>query len=46
MVSNIEDIDSVHLSTFPNPISELIDNKLENKINQIRNILPLGILEM
>ena len=43
MVSKREDIDSVHLSTFPNSIPELIDNKLENKINQIRNICSLAL---
>ena len=43
MVSKREDIDSVHLSNFPNSIPELIDNKLENKINQIRNICSLAL---
>tara|TARA_Y200000002_G_scaffold58723_1_gene43967 strand:+ start:4193 stop:7591 length:3399 start_codon:yes stop_codon:yes gene_type:complete len=43
MVSNREEIDSVHLSNFPNSISELIDNKLENKINKIRNICSLAL---
>ena len=43
MVSKREDIDSVHLSIFPNSIPELIDNKLENKINQIRNICSLAL---
>ena len=43
MVSNLEDINSVHLSNFPNSISDLIDNKLENKINQIRNICSLAL---
>ena len=43
MVSKREDIDSVHLSTFPNSIPELIDNKLENKINQIRKICSLAL---
>ncbi len=43
MVSKKEDIESVHLSNFPNSIPELIDNKLENKINQIRNICSLAL---
>tara|TARA_B100000989_G_scaffold297405_1_gene283090 strand:- start:787 stop:4185 length:3399 start_codon:yes stop_codon:yes gene_type:complete len=43
MVSNKEDVGSVHLSNFPSSISELIDNKLENKINQIRNICSLAL---
>ena len=43
VVSKREDIDSVHLSSFPNTISEVIDNKLENKINQIRNICSLAL---
>ena len=43
MVSKKEDIDSVHLSNFPNSIPELIDNKLEDKINQIRNICSLAL---
>ena len=43
MVSNKEDVGSVHLSDFPSSISELIDNKLENKINQIRNICSLAL---
>jgi len=42
-ISKREDIDSVHLSTFPNSIPELIDTKLENKINQIRNICSLAL---
>ena len=43
MVSKREDIDSVHLSSFPNSIPEVVDNKLENKINQIRNICSLAL---
>ena len=43
MVSKREDIDSVHLSSFPNSIPEIVDNKLENKINQIRNICSLAL---
>ena len=42
-ISKREDIDSVHLSTFPNSIPELSDTKLENKINQIRNICSLAL---
>jgi isoleucyl-tRNA synthetase len=43
IVTKREDSDSVHLSSFPNSIPELIDNKLENKINQIRNICSLAL---
>ena len=43
MVSKREDIDSVHLSSFPNSVPEVVDNKLENKINQIRNICSLAL---
>ena len=43
MVSKREDVDSVHLSSFPNSVPEVVDNKLENKINQIRNICSLAL---
>ena len=43
MVSKREDVDSVHLSSFPDSVPEVVDNKLENKINQIRNICSLAL---
>ena len=43
MVSKREDFNSVHLSNFPDSIPQLIDSKLENKINQIRNICSLAL---
>ena len=43
VVSKREDIDSVHLSSFPNSVPGVVDNKLENKINQIRNICSLAL---
>ena len=43
LVSNIEEIDSVHLSNFPDSISKIIDDKLENKINKIRTICSLAL---
>ncbi|MDG1246780.1 MAG: class I tRNA ligase family protein, partial [Flavobacteriaceae bacterium] len=35
--------ESVHLSSFPNYSSDIIDNNLENKINQVRNICSLAL---
>ena len=43
MVSKREDVDSVHLSSFPDSVPGVVDNKLENKINQIRNICSLAL---
>ena len=43
IVSKKEDANSVHISSFPKVIPELIDKKLENKINQIRNICSLAL---
>ena len=42
-VTNREECESVHLSNFPLAISNQIDNKLETKINQIRNICSLAL---
>jgi len=42
-VTNKEDFESVHLSKFPDSFSDLIDNNLENKINQVRNICSLAL---
>ena len=42
-VTNKEDFESVHLSEFPDSFSDLIDNNLENKINQVRNICSLAL---
>ncbi len=43
VISKREDANSVHLSNFPDTIPELIDKKLENKINQVRNICSLAL---
>ena len=43
IISKKEDSVSVHLSSFPDIISELIDKKLEEKINQVRNICSLAL---
>ena len=42
-VTNKEEFESVHISTFPVSFSNHIDTKLENKINQIRNICSLAL---
>ena len=42
-VTNKEDFESVHLSKFPDSFSDIIDNNLENKINQVRNICSLAL---
>ena len=42
-VTNKEGYESVHISTFPLSFSGQIDKKLENKINQIRNICSLAL---
>ena len=42
-VTNKEEFESVHISTFPVSFSNQIDTKLENKINQIRNICSLAL---
>ena len=42
-VTNKEEFESVHISTFPVSFSDQIDTKLENKINQIRNICSLAL---
>ena len=43
IISKKEDANSVHISSFPKVILELIDKKLENKINQVRNICSLAL---
>jgi len=43
VISKREDENSVHLSNFPDTTPELIDKKLENKINQVRNICSLAL---
>ena len=43
IISKKEDSDSVHLSSFPDIVPELIDKKLEEKINQVRNICSLAL---
>jgi len=42
-VAKKDNFESVHLSTFPNYSSDIIDNNLENKINQVRNICSLAL---
>jgi len=42
-VTNIDEFESVHLSEFPHSSQDLIDTKLENKINQVRNICSLAL---
>ena len=42
-VAKKDKFESVHLSTFPNYSSDIIDNNLENKINQVRNICSLAL---
>ena len=42
-VTNKEEFESVHISTFPVSFSDQINTKLENKINQIRNICSLAL---
>ncbi|MDA9211871.1 isoleucine--tRNA ligase [Flavobacteriaceae bacterium] len=42
-VTNKEEFESVHLSSFPLSFPDQIDTKLENKINQIRNICSLAL---
>ena len=42
-VTNKEEFESVNISTFPVSFSNQIDTKLENKINQIRNICSLAL---
>ena len=43
IISKQEDANSVHLSSFPDIIPELINKKLEKKINQVRNICSLAL---
>ena len=43
IISKKEASESVHLSSFPDIVSELIDKKLEEKINQVRNICSLAL---
>ena len=43
IISKQEDAKSVHLSSFPYIIPELINKKLEKKINQVRNICSLAL---
>ena len=43
IISKQEDAKSVHLSNFPDIIPELINKKLEKKINQVRNICSLAL---
>ena len=43
IISKQEDAKSVHLSSFPDIIPELINKKLEKKINQVRNICSLAL---
>ena len=42
-VTKKDKAESVHLSNFPNYSSDIIDNNLENKINQVRNICSLAL---
>ena len=42
-VAKKDKFESVHLSSFPNYSSYIIDNNLENKINQVRNICSLAL---
>ena len=42
-VAKKDKFESVHLSSFPNYSSDIIDNNLENKINQVRNICSLAL---
>jgi isoleucyl-tRNA synthetase len=42
-VAKKDNFESVHLSIFPNYSSDIIDNNLENKINQVRNICSLAL---
>ena len=42
-VTNKEEFESVHISSFPLSFQDQIDTKLENKINQIRNICSLAL---
>ena len=42
-VTNKEEFESVHISSFPLSFPDQIDTKLENKINQIRNICSLAL---
>ena len=42
-VTNKEEFESVHISSFPLSFPDQIDAKLENKINQIRNICSLAL---
>jgi isoleucyl-tRNA synthetase len=42
-VKNKEEFESVHISSFPLSFQDQIDTKLENKINQIRNICSLAL---
>ena len=41
--TNKEEFESVHISSFPLSFPDQIDAKLENKINQIRNICSLAL---
>ena len=43
IVAKKDNFESVHLSTFPNYSSDIIDINLENKINQVRNICSLAL---
>ena len=43
IVTNKEEFESVHISSFPLSFPDQIDTKLENKINQIRNICSLAL---
>ena len=43
IISKQEDANSVHLSSFPDITPELINKKLEKKINQVRNICSLAL---
>jgi isoleucyl-tRNA synthetase len=42
-VTKKDKAESVHLSSFPNHLSDIINNNLENKINQVRNICSLAL---
>ena len=42
-VTSKEEFESVHISSFPLSFQDQIDTKLENKINQIRNICSLAL---
>ena len=42
-VAKKDNFESVHLSSFPNCSSGIIDKNLENKINQVRNICSLAL---